>query len=393
MFCSGPGQSHTFSIFVDIIATDLEISKSSIASSYGIATLIAALGLTRMGTIVDRYGPRKVLIAVSILLGIGCIFFGAAIGVLSLPLGFMVLRFLGQGSMMLGATNIVAQWFSAKRGTAMSITMLGFGASIAFHPAFAEWLISLVGWRQTWIWLGILTWVLMLPILWLVAHDKPESLGLHPDGNDPNNCPNNISEQPLVGLTLRDAMRTPAFYIIGISLFVPAMLVTSLFFFQVSIFQQQGLTSGLATKMFTISAVIMALTMPLFGRALDKTDARYIFSTALLLLSALLVGITHVTDITTAIIYAVCFGVLNGGQMILFGFLWANYFGRKHLGSIQGVGQTIGVVGASLGPLPLGIAFDMFGTYNGALYLLAILPMLCSILVFFLVAPSLTAND
>ena len=393
MFCSGPGQSHTFSIFVDIIATDLEISKSSIASSYGIATLVAALGLTRMGTIVDRYGPRKVLIAVSILLGIACIFFGAAIGVLSLPLGFMVLRFLGQGSMMLGATNIVAQWFSAKRGTAMSIAMLGFGASIAFHPAFAEWLISLVGWRQTWIWLGILTWVLMLPILWLVAHDKPESLGLHPDGNDPNNCPNNISEQPLVGLTLRDAMRTPAFYIIGISLFVPAMLVTSLFFFQVSIFQQQGLTSGLATKMFTISALIMALTMPLFGRALDKTDARYIFSTALLLLSALLVGITHVTDITTAIIYAVCFGVLNGGQMILFGFLWANYFGRKHLGSIQGVGQTIGVVGASLGPLPLGIAFDMFGTYNGALYLLAILPMLCSILVFFLVAPSLTAND
>tara|TARA_B100000686_G_C16415636_1_gene774478 strand:- start:376 stop:813 length:438 start_codon:yes stop_codon:yes gene_type:complete len=145
--------------------------------------------------------------------------------------------------------------------------------------------------------------------------------------------------------------------------------------------------------MFTISAVIMALTMPLFGRALDKTDARYIFSTALFLLSALLVGITHVTDITTAIVYAVCFGVLNGGQMILFGFLWANYFGRKHLGSIQGVGQTIGVVGASLGPLPLGVAFDMFGTYNGALYLLAILPMLCGILVFFLVAPSLTAND
>lgn len=393
MFCSGPGQSHTFSIFVDIIATDLEISKSSIASSYGIATLVAALGLTRMGTIVDRYGPRKVLIAVSILLGIGCIFFGAAIGVLSLPLGFMVLRFLGQGSMMLGATNIVAQWFSAKRGTAMSIAMLGFGASIAFHPAFAEWLISLVGWRQTWIWLGILTWVLMLPILWLVAHDKPESLGLHPDGIDPNNSPNNIAEQTLVGLTLRDAMRTPAFYIIGISLFVPAMLVTSLFFFQVSIFQQQGLTSSLATKMFTISAVIMALTMPLFGRALDKTDARYIFSTALFLLSALLVGITHVTDITTAIVYAVCFGVLNGGQMILFGFLWANYFGRKHLGSIQGVGQTIGVVGASLGPLPLGVAFDMFGTYNGALYLLAILPMLCGILVFFLVAPSLTAND
>ena len=66
MFCSGPGQSHTFSVFVDLIAADLDISKSFIASSYGLATLFAALGLTRMGAFVDRYGPRKVLIVVSL---------------------------------------------------------------------------------------------------------------------------------------------------------------------------------------------------------------------------------------------------------------------------------------------------------------------------------------
>ena len=83
-----------------------------------------------MGAFVDRYGPRKVLIVVSILLGIACIIFGAAAGIITLSLGFMVLRFLGQGSMMLGATNLVAQWFSNKRGTAMSIVMLGFGASM-----------------------------------------------------------------------------------------------------------------------------------------------------------------------------------------------------------------------------------------------------------------------
>jgi len=137
----------------------------------------------------------------------------------------------------------------------------------------------------------------------------------------------------------------------------------------------------------------MALTMPLVGRALDKTDPKYVFSANLFLLSILLVGITYVTDTTTAIVYAVCFGILNAGNMTLFGFLWANYFGRKHLGSIQGVGQTIGVIGASLGPLPLGVAYDIFGTYNGALYLLAILPIVCGITVLFLVAPDLTNDD
>ena len=80
-------------------------------------------------------------------------------------------------------------------------------------------------------------------------------------------------------------------------------------------------------------------------------------------------------------------------MVTLFGFLWANYFGRKHLGSIQGVGQTIGVIGASLGPLPLGVAYDIFGTYNGVLYLLAILPVVSGIAVLFLVAPDLTTGD
>ena len=141
--------------------------------------------------------------------------------------------------------------------------MLGFGASIAFHPALAQWLIDLVGWRQTWIWFGVLTWVLMLPLLWLIANDKPENLGVYPDGVSPNKTQHNVIGETQVGLKLHSALKTPAFYIIGIGLFVPAMLVTSLFFFQVSIFEQQGLTSSLATKMFSISALFMALTLSL----------------------------------------------------------------------------------------------------------------------------------
>ena len=84
------------------IAEDLGISATSIASAYAFATLIAALGLTRMGVFIDRYGARRVMIAVVILLGFACAAFGAAAGVITLSLVFMCLRFLGQGSMMMG---------------------------------------------------------------------------------------------------------------------------------------------------------------------------------------------------------------------------------------------------------------------------------------------------
>ena len=392
LFASGPGQSHTFSVFVGPISADLGISATSIASAYAFATLVAALGLPWMGRLVDRVGPRLMLIGVAALLGVACIGFGAAAGILTLSLGFMALRFLGQGSIMLGSTNLVAQWFSARRGFAMSILMLGFAGSIAVHPLLAQWLIGQVGWRGAWVWLGVMTWVLLLPVLWLVAHDKPEPLGLRPDGEKPETA-EELARGPraLAGLTLAAAMRMPAFWIIAAGLFTPAMLITSLFFFQVSVFESHGLDRTLAASMFGVSALAMALAMPAVGWVLDRSDPKYIFSASLVLLAASLTGISLVVGPLTATAYAVCFGVNTAANMTFFGYMWAQYFGRRHLGSIQGAGQTIGVVGASIGPLPLGIAFDQFGSYDGALRLLALLPLACAVLALFLKAPDLSA--
>lgn len=388
MFATGVGQSHTFSIFVDLIAKDLGISSTSIASSYAFATLIAALGLSRMGHFVDLYGARKVLIVVVILLGFACFAFGAASGVITLSLSFMCLRFLGQGSMMLGATNLVAQWFNAKRGLAMSILMLGFAASMSIHPLLSKWLIEAVGWREAWVWLGFMTWIFMLPLLWLLVFDKPEPLNLLPDGAVIDNTNEDAQlTGELVGPTLRGAMRTSSFWIIMAGLFVPAMLITSLFFFQVSIFEQHGLTRGLAASMFSVSALSMAVSMPAVGWVLDRSNPKYIFSASLVLLALSLVNITFVTDTPTAMFYAVIFGVNTAANMTFFGYMWAQYFGRKHLGSIQGAGQAIGVIGASIGPLPLAISFDYFGAYDGALHLLALIPLGCAALALFLRAP------
>jgi MFS family permease len=186
-------------------------------------------------------------------------------------------------------------------------------------------------------------------------------------------------------------MRMPAFWIIAAGLFTPAMLITSLFFFQVSVFESHGLDRTLAASMFGVSALAMALAMPAVGWVLDRSDPKYIFSASLVLLAASLTGISLVVGPLTATAYAVCFGVNTAANMTFFGYMWAQYFGRRYLGSIQGAGQTIGVVGASVGPLPLGIAFDRFGSYDGALRLLALLPLACAVLALFLKAPELSA--
>jgi len=145
MFSSGPGQSYTFSVFLQPIGDDLGISKASIATAYAVATLMAAFLLPRMGRLLDRLGPRQMLMVVSAILGLACMFFGAAANVLWLGAGFAMLRFMGQGSTMMGCANLVSQWFSRRRGFAMSLMGLGFAASMAIHPPLGGLLIEHFG--------------------------------------------------------------------------------------------------------------------------------------------------------------------------------------------------------------------------------------------------------
>ena len=387
-FASGPGQSHTFSVFIGPIGDELGLSGSAIASAYALATLAAAFALPRLGRFVDRYGVRRTLVVVALLLGAACAAFGAATGATSLALGFAALRLLGQGALMLLCATLVAHWFVARRGFAMGLMALGFAASMALHPPLAQWLVEAVGWRQAWLWLGLLTCGHLLPLALAVIHDRPEELGLEPDGGArPHPASPAGAATAEAGLTLRAALRTPAFWIVAAALFIPSLVITALFFFQVSIFAAQGLGPAAAARVFAVSGVVMALCMPLVGRALDRFPTPYVLAAALLLLAVTTVTATRVDDAATALVYGVLFGANNAANITFFGYMWARYFGRRHLGSIQGAGQMIAVVGASAGPLPLAIAFDLSGSYQEATLMLAALPLICAILVLFLREP------
>jgi MFS family permease len=386
IFVSGPGQSHTFSVFLVHIQADLGLSATSVSSAYAAATLLAAFGLPWMGRILDRAGARVLLVGVTVGLGLACMAFGAAAGFLWLAVGFAALRFLGQGSVMLGCSNLVSQWFERKRGFALSIMAMGFSASMAVHPPLSQWLIDTVGWRQAWVWLGVSTWVLLLPPVLFLVHNRPENLGLAPDGDAAASA--TIPSSAEHGLTLSEAVASSTFWILGASLFGLSMLVTSLHFFQVSILTTQGLSEAAAARIFPVSALVMVITIPLIGKALDRFPTNRVFAFGLAVMVASLTSAAMVSDLTTAMIYAVAFGLNNGCTMTFFGYMWPRYFGRKHLGSIQGTGQMIGVIGASLGPLPLGIAFDLIGSYRETLLLLAVYPACCVIAVLFLRTPA-----
>ncbi len=385
LFCSGPGQSYTFSVFIEPISQDLGISKASIASAYAIATLIAAFLLPRAGRFLDKYGPRHVLIATACMLGIACLFFGAAANFLWLAAGFALLRFMGQGVTMMCAANLVSQWFSGKRGFAMSLMALGFASSMAVHPPLGSYLIEQWGWRTAWVALGVLTWLIMLPPIILLVFDRPEAIGLAVDGAETEKSSSSQKDAAaapqLNGLTLPQAKKQLAFYLLCGVWFVIGGLVTVLHFFQVTILENQGIETLDAAGLFTISAVTMVLAMPLIGKLFDVVRSRYVIAAALSFNALALIGITLVSNYPQAVLYAVTFGITNAFMMTMFGYIWPRYFGRAHLGSIQGIGQMYGVVGASIAPVPVGYAIDAFSSATAVIRTLSVLEIAMAVAV------------
>ena len=436
MFASGPGQSHTFSVFLLPISEDLGISRTSVSSAYAFATLVAAFGLPHVGRMIDRHGARKVLTVVGAAFGTAAVAFGAVSGFVLLTLGFGALRFFGQGSLMLCAGNLVSQWFDRRRGLALSLTMLGFSVSVAVHPPLAQWLSEALGWRMAWVVLGVVTWAMLLPPVLLLVFDRPEALGLRPDGKAaetvgdasprlgtapddsvaaeavgdasprPATAPDDsvaaeavgdasprlaiAPDDSVTGLSLAEARRTGAFWIILASNSSFAALVTALFFHQVSVFEAQGLDAALAASVFSICAAVMVVTTPIVGMLLDRLPTKPLYACAMLSVSVALVAMSLVRDLPSAIVFSVLFGVANAAMHAHFTFVWPRFFGRRHLGSIQGVAQMGGVIGASIGPIPLGLGYDYLGGYGETLVVLAAIPVMCAVAVAFMRAPRLT---
>jgi MFS family permease len=183
-FMSAPGQSYSVAAFKDPMQTGLTLSETQFSLAYGVATVLSACLLPFVGRLIDRTGARVMLPVIATGLGFGCLLMSRIESLVGLYLGFGVVRSLGQGALSLLSVWIVGEWFSRRRGIATAIAGLGGGLSVMMIPLLNNWVIIHYGWETAWIVLAIGAWgILVLPAL-LLLRDRPEDLGLHPDGID-----------------------------------------------------------------------------------------------------------------------------------------------------------------------------------------------------------------
>ncbi|WP_259599873.1 MFS transporter [Clostridium botulinum] len=363
----------------------LNYIKKGFSSIYSIATLIAGFTMIIVGRFIDKFGQKKMILFAGSLLALSCFLNSMISNTLMLFIGFFLIRLFGQGSMTLIPNTLVPQWFIQKRGLAFSMMTLGSFVSAMIFPIINVWLISQWGWRFAWQFWGILILILFIPIVWLFTYNKPEELKLLPDGKkvttDKNNKDNNIILEE--SWTLKEATKTNTFWMLLICVGIPSMINTGITFHIVSIFSDNGLNASSAAIVLSLMAIVGIPMSFVSGVITDKIKTNYILLTIFIIEIGLLLLLSHVTTYVLAIIFGIIWGVANGLERIGTNIVWANYFGRKYVGSINGIGSTMLVIGSSLGPLPLGLGHDVFQSYSVTIYIMILFPiigLICAIL-------------
>jgi MFS family permease len=366
--------------------SDLGISRSLYASAFSVGTLVSAAALVLLGRQIDRMGERFVMIVAIVGFAAGLALLSAATGPILLFIGFAITRTCGSGVLTLSARTLIPHWFVLRRGWAFSMLGLAGAISLALFPLLHIRTVDMLGWRGAWRLDAALLLVLLLPPVALLLRNRPADVGQLAVGAEPlaDGAPILAAED---GMNVREALRTPSFWALIMASVSPTIVVTGLSFNQVAIFAERGLPSTLAASMYSVESVFQLAVTLMVGWLVDRSAVKFSIAAGQIVLIVAMVCLMFADGPALAFAYAALRGACAGFWMVAIDVAWPAYFGRKHLGSIRGIGFAFGVAGSALGPLPFGFAYDAFGAYMPAVAALLVLPVVAAIAVMLVPSP------
>jgi MFS transporter, OFA family, oxalate/formate antiporter len=389
MIMTTPGQTLGISVFLDLIIDDLGLSRSAVSLTYTIATFTGALALPLIGRLIDARGPRRAVVVISTAFALACVAMGFVQGIVTLALGFLLIRGLGQGALSLASVHVINIWFVRKRGLAVGIAGVGMAIATAFFPLLIERLIGLFDWRTAYMLLGALVAVTILPLGALLYRGHPERYGLEPDGHAADRRGRAPREATY---TAAEARRSPTFWLLTMGDFWVSALGTGLIFHHFSIMAEGGLDRTAAATVFIPLAFVTAGAGFLAGVLIDRISPRVLLVAAMLFQAGALLMATNVTGAELIVVYGVILGISQGTRNALSASAYAHYFGRRHIGAIKGFSTTITVAGTSVGPLVFALGLEWLGGYGAILAVSAIPPLLHALVTPFVRPPPVAAG-
>jgi MFS family permease len=387
MVATLPGRTHGLGLITEPLLAALRIDRTQYGFINLVATLLGGLFCLPCGWLIDRVGPRVVLASLLALLG-GVVVVMSRVqpdwwpltfswpgsdGVLTFALGLFLLVLLtrGLGQSALSVVSLALVGKAADRHSGLAYGVYSFVVAAGFMGAFAackafleRWPDDPSTWRFLWAWIGVALLLLALPAAWLVRPSR-----LTPRPADGPGAPQTSDDGP--SLTLRQALRTPTFWVFGLGTSLYGLIAAGISLFNQSILEERHFDRSVFLTITTVTPLIGLGSNLATGWLATRWPLGRLLAAAMLGLAAALAAFPLVTELWQVYAYAAAMGVVGGMITVLFFAVWARAFGKAHLGQIQGAAQMMTVVASAFGPLLLGAGKDHWGSYVPLFYTFA----------------------
>lgn len=349
--CVGVGVIFALAVLLGPMSAATGWSRGALSGAMTWAFLSMGVAGFGWGVLSDRVGPRMVVFAGALLLGLACILASRASSLWQFQLGYGVLMGVAVASFFTPVIAATAASFEKRRNLAVSLVSAGVGVAPMTMSPLVAWLISHYDWRQTLFVVGVLAWALTLPAAWFV---RTAPAAAHAHGDDTGD--GTVSDA-------RKALRSRAFIVLALTFFACCAAHSGPIFHTVSYAVGCGLAVTTAVTIYSMEGAAGLGGRVLCGLLADRVGAKPVLVAGLLVQAVAAVSYLAVSRLDGFYAVAIVFGMAYGGTMPLYASLAREAFSPRILGMVLGAAGMLSSLGMASGPLIGGWLFDRYGSY------------------------------
>jgi sugar phosphate permease len=379
-------QVYSLPLFYPELTNEFGWSEQSILHAATLFFLTGAAITPFVSSLFDHFSARMFMIIGGLLTVLGLTAYRSMQTITHLVAIYVVLALSQVCAGQVPTILVVTRWFKKRRGLAIGVTLTGTSIGGAVFPFVFHYVIAHGGWRDAITVFMVISAVMMLPSYIFLIRSRPEDKGLLPDGEPGMQRVEESPPEMTEGPTLRQALRTPAFYIL-------ALTTGALWFTMNGIYNNQsffmsgelGVSPDSYTYAFVFSAIFwFAITGKiLFGHMGDRYDKILImcFVVLLLLIGLVFLRMSSAGNLAILYGYAAVFGLGFGGTFALIQLVIAEFFAGRSYGKILGILTAVDVASGGLGISVLSELKKIYGSYLPVIEILIAMTFVVAVLV------------
>jgi MFS family permease len=353
MTCIAIGAMFSLAVFLQPITASTGWSHTAVSAAMTIGFLAMGAAGFGWGALSDRIGPRFVVLAGAVLLGLGLFLASRAQTPLQFQLAFGLLVGIAIGSFFSPMIAAVMGWMTEHRGLAVALVSVGVGVAPMTMSPFAAWLITQMDWRSAQVVIAVLVWATLIPAALFVRRPPAAESGGAQSGID--------AGPPM---KLRDAFVSAPFLVLAFTFFACCAAHAGPIFHTVTYAQTCGLAPLAAVTIYSVEGLAGLGGRLALGVLADRLGVKRVLIAGLLIQAVAAGLFILVSRLGEFYAVAATFGFAYGGVMPLYAVLAREYFGQRILGAVFGAAAMVSSLGMALGPALGGWIFDTFGRYT-----------------------------